>query len=283
MRRTIMITGATSGLGLAMARKLAGSSYELILTCRDDEKGAAVRQSLLAACPDAVIRMVHLDLASFASIAACAAAVSLEYPQIDVLFNNAGLYMDTRRKTAEGFEMTLGVNYLGPYYLTRLLIPLLERGDQPQIISMCSWSALIGSYRDRPGIFENHPAGFRAYLDSKRMQLMLTVDLAAELMPYGITVNAVHPGVVDTGLFRGQSLIMKFLTYNKKKRYDAPDDASESGVRLIEDRTLRLVTGKFFDPAGKEIHLSRRFANRRWLQSLIDRSDEAIQAHAPAR
>jgi NAD(P)-dependent dehydrogenase (short-subunit alcohol dehydrogenase family) len=276
LRRIILITGATSGLGYAMAAALAHSRYELILTYRDHDKGTEICNKLISADPEAKIRMVALDLSSFKSIDAFAQEISRDYDWIDVLFNNAGLYMDVAQKTAEGFEMTVGVNYLGPYYLTRKLMPLIKRGHQPQIIQMCSFSALLGKYRDRAGIFEHHPHGYRAYLNSKLMQLMMTLYFADELKASGITVNAVNPGVVATGIWKGKSFIMRLLTYKNKERYASAKEAAQAGLYLIENESIRNASGKFFKNQGQQVRLGKRFFNKRWLKSLIDRSDEAI-------
>ncbi|MDW7656512.1 MAG: SDR family NAD(P)-dependent oxidoreductase [Bacillota bacterium] len=277
MKRTILLTGATSGLGLATALALASKPYNLILTWRDQDKADQLRQRLDDSHPKANISLIELDLASFASIEACCTTIQKNIPSIDVLFNNAGLYMDTRGKTAEGFEMTLGVNYIGPAYLTWLLLPLLRLGDQPQILQMCSRAALFGWFRDKPDLFERHPHGFRAYAASKRMQLMLTISLADTLKADGVTVNAIHPGVVATSIWRGESLLMRLLDRNKHKRYLSAAAAANAGLFLIENATMRQVTGRFFENEGQEIKLSRRLTDRQRIASLVERTKEAIR------
>jgi 6-phosphogluconolactonase len=275
-RRIILITGATSGLGCAMASALAGRRYDLILTCRDKAKGDRIACDLAARNPEAKFRIFELDLASFSSIESFSDLIMRTYERIDVLFNNAGLYNDVAARTAEGFEMTLGVNYIGAYYLTRRLLPLLSRGNQPQIIQMCSFAALLGSYRDRPDIFENHPHGYRAYLNSKTMQLMMTVHMADELKNEGIMVNAVQPGVVSTGLWKGRSFLMKMLSYRHQDRYSSASEAAEAGLALIENIDLRKETGGLYKAGGRRMRTGRRFRDRRWIGSLVSRTNEAI-------
>jgi len=279
MRRIVLITGATSGLGLAMAAALAGGPYDLLLGYRDAAKGEAVRLQLQAASPDARIRMIALDLASFQSIEACAALLRSEYDRLDVLFNNAGLYLDVRRQTAEGAEMTLGVNYLGPYYLTRLLLPLLARGDHPQIIQMGSFGALLGYFRDRADYFERHPHGFRAYLDSKTLQLMMTIQLARQLQPSGISVNAVHPGVVSTGLWQGNSIIMRLLRFRHRQRYASAAQAARCGLNLVENPAYRDRTGQFINGQGKALRIGRHLTAPARLATLQQRTDRFIREH----
>ena len=230
-----MITGATSGLGLATTMALAGKPYDLILTWHNHYKAEQLRQQLSEIHPVANITLVELDLSSFESIEACNAVVQRDFSSIDVLFNNAGLFMDVGRKTAEDFEMTLGVNYVGPAYLTWLLLPLLKCGHQPQILQMSSRAALYSWFRDRSDLFEHQPHGFRSYAVSKRMLLMLTLYLADTLKPVGITVNAIHPGAVATSIFHGDSWLMRMLNRNKKKLYQPVDIAAKTALYLIEN------------------------------------------------
>jgi NAD(P)-dependent dehydrogenase (short-subunit alcohol dehydrogenase family) len=279
MRRLVLITGATSGLGLAMAAALASGPYDLLLTYRNAAKGEAVRQQLQAASPDAHIRMIELDLASFQSIENCATLLRSEFDWLDVLFNNAGLYLDVRRQTVEGAEMTLGVNYLGPYYLTRLLLPLLARSDHPQVIQMGSFAALLGHFHDRADYFARHPHGFRAYLDSKTLQLMMSLQLARELEPHGISVNAVHPGVVSTGLWRGNSMIMRLLRFRHEQRYTSAEQAARCGLNLIENPGFWDTTGQFYNSQGQPVRLGRRLTAPARLEKLQQRTDRFIREH----
>jgi len=276
MQRTIMITGATSGLGYAMADALAGR-YALILTARQVEKGRQVLHELRSRHPETVIDLVSLDLASFVSIDACVRKLEAGYSQIDVLFNNAGLFMDHQQKTAEGFEMTLGVNHVGPAYLTWRLLPLIRQGNESQIIQMCSRAALAGRYRDRPDLFENHPHGFRAYAASKLMQLRMTQYWSTEFAAEGITVNAVHPGVVATGIWRGDSWLMRYLA-SKSNRYLAADEAARSGLYLIEQPAMRRVSGRFFEKDGCEIRLRAALRDPARAGSLAGLTRSAILA-----
>jgi NAD(P)-dependent dehydrogenase (short-subunit alcohol dehydrogenase family) len=278
MKRIIMITGATGGLGLAMAQELAQQPWDLILTSRNAEKGAVVQQQLMDENPQASLNVIQLDLASFASIDAGVAQIYAKYDHIDVLFNNAGLYMDHAAKTADGFEMTVGVNHVGPVYLTERLLPLIRHGRQPQILQMCSRAALIGRYRDRPDLFERHPYGFRAYAASKLMQLRQTLYWADVLAADGIAVNAVHPGVVATGIWRGESLLMRFLAKQASRRYLPADEAAKSGLCLIERDDLRQVTGRFFEQDGVEITLNRAIRDPQRIEQLARLTRSAILA-----
>ena len=127
-RRLALVTGATSGLGLETAKGLAARGWDLVLACRDAGKANAVAHGISAASPSIKLETPHLDLASLKSIDAFAAELSRRRERLDLLINNAGVFCDTRRLTAEGFEMTIGVNFLGTLALTRRLLPLLVGG-----------------------------------------------------------------------------------------------------------------------------------------------------------
>ncbi len=282
MRRVVLITGATSGLGYEMAAALANSQYELILAYRNPEKGAATHRKLTEANPAASVRMLELDLSSIQSIDRFVGQVRSHYASIDVLCNNAGLYTDSHLKTAEGFELTLGVNYIGPYYLTRQLIPLLRKGCQPQILWTCSVVSLISkSYQDRDNILHKSSRGFPAYFASKQMELMMALHLAEVLKADGITVNAFHPGIVATNIWDGESRLMHLLGKWQDKWYLPAQEAAKAGLWLIESPAARTVTGHFFEKLGQEVHLGARFRDQKWLASLANRTDTAIRAFRP--
>lgn len=278
-KRRILITGATSGIGFETAKALADDSHELILASRDPAKSAACMEAILAERPGASLRSYVLDLSSLECIRAFAESLGRDYDSLDVLFNNAGLFMDRPGKTVEGFETTIGVNYIGTWYLTRSLLDLLSKGKNPQIINVNSRAALFGSYRDREEVFENHPPGFRAYSASKLMQLLMTRRLAYELAGR-ISVNAIHPGHVATGIWKGETPILKVLARVSARRHDPPEKAARVGLYLIENEGLWRETGKFFERLGEVIPLPPRFSDRALMDALERRTLEAIAGRA---
>lgn len=197
--RVVLITGGNAGIGKAAATALCRAGARVVITSRDPDKGDAARRQIEAE-GDASVACVPLDLASFASIRACAKTVLERFSSLSVLVNNAGLILSARSETSEGFEMTLGVNHVGHFLLTELLLERLRAGAPARIVVVSSaahrraiggldFSDLQSKRRYRP---------FVVYARSKLANLYHARELARRLSPRQITVNAVHPGTVAT-------------------------------------------------------------------------------------
>jgi len=200
-KKTVLITGGNAGIGLAAATEIALSGAQIILACRNQAKAAHARQNILAAKPDADVQIHSLDLSSFAGIRNFSAQFLAGNPSLDVLINNAGIMPTTQQFTEDGFEMQFGVNYLGHFLLTHLLMPGLKKVPEARIIHLGSimhnLSGLnFDSFRERKRYF-----GISAYAQSKLANLMFSYELARRLPP-SITSNALHPGGVDSEIYR---------------------------------------------------------------------------------
>lgn len=202
MDKHILITGGNSGIGLATALQVAERGASVILACRDHTKGQAALAKIKNANPGAHVSIVPLDLASLDSVRQCAQQLLERFPRLDVLINNAGVVPLRQEYTKDGFELQLGVNYLGHVLLTHLLLPALESAEQARIVHLSSVVHWLGriNYRTWRGRFPY--LVMDAYGQSKLANLMFSNELARRLDPQKITSNALHPGGVDTGIFR---------------------------------------------------------------------------------
>ncbi|MEI6386936.1 MAG: SDR family NAD(P)-dependent oxidoreductase [Spirochaetota bacterium] len=279
-RRRIVLTGATSGIGQATARAIADGSHDLIIAARNAELLEKTAADFRAADPAAEVHTLVVDFASFASIRDFSLRLHENFDSIDVLFNCAGLFMDKPGRTVEGFEMTIGVNHLGSFLLTRLLVDLLVKGQDPQIVNVCSRAALFASFRDRPDVFVRHPAGFRAYSASKLLQLISTLRLSEELAGLGISANAIHPGDAATGIWKGESLLMRLANSLIVGRLSSPEEAAKAGLFLLKNEAIRKVSGGFFEREGISIPLPPRLLDRSLSDAIARRTDEAIAGQA---
>ena len=200
-KKTVVITGANTVIGFATAKLIAAQGHKVILACRNPARAEHAMQRLRSEVRGAELEFRELDLSAFDSIRRFSAALLRDYPAIDVLINNAGVYPRKQRFTREGFEMQFGVNYLGHFLLTHRLLPAIERSGEGRIIHLSSIIHNLG--RIRFGTFRGRRPyfGIPAYGQSKLANLMFSNELAKRL-PGEVTSNAVHPGAVDSEIYR---------------------------------------------------------------------------------
>ncbi|MEU8306604.1 SDR family NAD(P)-dependent oxidoreductase [Actinomadura sp. NPDC048955] len=227
-QQTILITGATDGLGRALAAELAAEGATVLVHGRDDRRGEATLQEIGGRAS-----WYRADLSSLAETRALAEAVRADHPRLDVLVNNAGIGTDgPRQESADGHELTFQVNYLSGYLLTRLLLPTLIASAPARIVNVSSLGQQAIDFDDV--MITRGYTGTRAYCQSKLAQILFTIDLAAELSGTGVTANALHPA-----------------TYMPTKMVSSPISTLEEGVRathrLVTDPALDEVSGRFFD------------------------------------
>jgi NAD(P)-dependent dehydrogenase (short-subunit alcohol dehydrogenase family) len=201
--RVAVVTGANGGLGFETARALARAGATVVMAARNPARGEAARAAIARDVPGASLALVTLDLASLASVREAAAAIGHAHPVVDLLVNNAGLMGIPRRLTADGFEMQLGVNHLGHFALTALLMPALLRSTAGRVISVTSSGRWLGSTVDPDDVaLERGYHPWRAYGRSKLANLQFTVELDRRLREAGLPVSALvaDPGFAHTDL-----------------------------------------------------------------------------------
>lgn len=209
MRKTVIITGGNSGIGLSMAHELAKQGATVCLACRDQGKAAAARDEILRRTPGAQVELYKLDLSSFTAIHAFVQAFSQRHDRLDALINNAGAVPIKQQFTQDGFELQFGGNYLGPFLLTHLLMPLLQvtadhggrsQGDA-RIVHLSSIAHNLGRIDLDTAKGRKPYRVLPAYAQSKLGNLMFSNTLARKL-PAGITSQAMHPGGVASPIYR---------------------------------------------------------------------------------
>jgi NAD(P)-dependent dehydrogenase (short-subunit alcohol dehydrogenase family) len=200
--RTAVVTGANSGLGLAAARALAAAGAEVVLACRNLEKGEAAVGSIRAELPGASLALEELDLSSLASVRDFASRFEAERGGLDLLINNAGVMAPPRRQTADGFELQLGTNHLGHFALTGLLLGRMQGREDARVVTVSSTAHKFGriSFGNLQG--ERNYFRWRAYGQSKLANLLFARELDKRLRAAGSNVKslAAHPGYSSTNL-----------------------------------------------------------------------------------
>uniref|UniRef100_A0A671MSI3 Retinol dehydrogenase 12-like n=1 Tax=Sinocyclocheilus anshuiensis TaxID=1608454 RepID=A0A671MSI3_9TELE len=203
--KTVIITGANTGIGKETVRDLAKRGARVIMACRDLEKAEAARKELMEDSGNQNIVANKLDLSDTKSIRAFAELINKEEKQVNILINNAGIMMCPYSKTADGFEMQFGVNHLGHFLLTYLLLDLLKKSAPSRIINVASVAHTWGSIHLDDINSEKGYSPRRAYGQSKLANILCTRSLAKRLQGSGVTVYSLHPGVVQSELFRNLS------------------------------------------------------------------------------
>jgi NAD(P)-dependent dehydrogenase (short-subunit alcohol dehydrogenase family) len=237
--RTILITGATNGLGRGLAERLAPSGARLLLHGRNEGKGEQLLEEL---SPSATgeLEWLRADLSSLERVAALADRLG-EEERLDVLVNNAGIGVaepggGERVESEDGYELRFAVNYLAPFLLTRRLLPLLERSAPSRIVNVASAGQDPLDFDDP--MLERGYGGVRAYGQSKLALIMFTFDLAEELDPHRVTANALHPGTfMPTGMVKAAGV----------RPITPLEDGIEATLRLIESPELDGISGRYFD------------------------------------
>lgn len=248
--RVVVITGGNSGIGLCAGEALAAKGARVVLTSRDAKRGADALERVRRNVPGADVRVMPLDLASFASIRAFAAELLDDHPTVDVLINNAGGVLSGRRVTEDGFEMTFGVNHLGHFLLTQLLLDRIRESAPARIVNVASVAHHFAGGLDFDDLqFERRPyRSVTAYNESKLANVLFTLELARRLEGTGVTANACHPGPVRSGFGRDTDLrgFERFGSNLSRPFLISAARGAGPLVQLASDPALAEVTGGYF-------------------------------------
>ncbi len=199
--KNVVITGATSGIGKEAAIEIARMNSCLVLPVRNMEKGEQVKKQIVAESGNSTVYLMKCDLASFDSIRDFAREYKRRFSGLHLLINNAGIWEYKRSETRDGIEMTFGVNHLGPFLLTNLLLDEIRGGAPARIINVSSEAhRYTGMNFDDPEGRKRY-SSFKSYGQSKLANILFTRHLAQMLREDGVTVNCMHPGFVATNLF----------------------------------------------------------------------------------
>ena len=248
--RVVLITGGTAGIGREAAVDLARLGATVALTARDEAKGAASLAEVRRRAGTDDVHVVPLDLASFASIRSAADEVLERWDRLDVLVNNAGGILSDRRETAEGYEMTFGVNHLGHFLLTGLLADRLRASAPARVVTVASLA-----HRMAPGGLtwsdlqrERRYVATVAYNESKLANVLFTMELAERLAGTGVTATCCHPGGVRSEFGGAEDTRgLERLTMAVGRPFLVPPSRGAAPlVRLAADPDLEGVTGAYF-------------------------------------
>ncbi len=268
-----VVSGATSGVGLAAVRRLARAGAQIVMLCRNADKAEAVRRELTAHT-GAPVEVILADFSDLASVRAASELLLRDYPRIDVLINSAGLFSTSRTITGGGFETVFCVNHLAPFLLTHLLLERLKQSAPARIIQVNSEGHRFGGL-DLADLNWEHRRynGYRGYGASKIAQLLTTWEFADRLQGTGVTINAMHPGDVKTNIGNNNGPLYRwFQRIFIGPMLKDPAISGEALYTLAAAPELAAVSGRFFhltvDEKPAAPALNRELGRRVWEASL---------------
>jgi len=265
--QTILVTGATDGLGRSLATELAAAGATVLLHGRDETRGRETLASIEAATGNTRLRWLRADLSSLEEVRGLGGRLAGELERLDVLVNNAGIGTTDagdggRMESRDGYELRFAVNYLAGYLLTRMLVGVLERSAPARIVNVSSAGQAPIDFDDV--MLEHGYSGVQAYCQSKLAQIMFTIDLAAELDEHGITATCLHPATY---------MPTKMVLAGGIEPVSSLEDGVRATLRLVADPALEGVSGVYFNGQREaEPHPQARDPEaRRRLRELSDR------------
>lgn len=238
---TILVTGATDGLGRRLAQELSARGATVLLHGRSKERLEATMEELPSQMGGEKSNSSYLsDLSSLESVRDLAERILSEHDRLDVLVNNAGIISPERQESEDGYELTFAVNYLSHFLLTRLLLPLLRESAPARIVNVASAGQSPLDFSNL--MLKQGYDAMKAYSQSKLAQVMFTFELAGRLRDTGLTVNALHPAsLMDTKMVRST------FGYTMS----TVGEGTEAVVRLALSPEVEGATGRYFDGTGE--------------------------------
>lgn len=242
-----MITGATAGIGRALAEGLAAAGLTVAMVARDPRRGEAARLAIAAASGNEHVELYEGDLSSMASVRDLARMLAEAHPAIDLLVHCAAIYTARRSVTVDGYETMLATNVLAPFLLTNLLLHQLSAAPSARVIVLAAPSGTRLDFDDLQA--ERKFRSLSAFGASKAADLLLTFELARRLEDTSVTANAVHPGLARTNLMRQAVAPLRWVI---RPMSASPERAAAAIAPLALSSEFEGRTGRFFH-AGKEI------------------------------
>ncbi len=297
----VLITGGNTGIGKATAIALAGKGARVVITSRDPARGKLALDDIRRASGRDDVELIGLDLASLASVRRCAEEFCEGFDRLDVLVNNAGVALTRgpRQVTHDGIEMQFGVNHVGHFLLTNLLLPLIRKSAPARIVNLSSDGYLMApdglNFDDLQ--MQRSYNGFPCYGHSKLANVYFTTELARRLEGEGISVNAVHPGYVDTelGHLRPEDKA-RFVPEEKKPAKKgggggpdlsslgpplSPEEGAATSIRVASSPEVEGITGRYF--ADSEVKELTPVASDAEAAARLWRATEALLAELGAQ
>ncbi|MRH44460.1 SDR family NAD(P)-dependent oxidoreductase [Aquibacillus halophilus] len=242
-----VVTGANSGMGKATSIAIAKTGATVVMVCRHRERGEEARKEVQEMSGNSAVVLMQCDLGSKDSIRSFCTTFKDSYQRLDVLVNNAGVILPGRHETSDGFELQFGVNHLGHFLLTKLLLEQIIASAPARIINVSSGAHKIGKIHfENINLTKNYRL-WRAYGQSKLANILFTYELADRLKEKGVTVNCLNPGAVATNMGINRNTgFGTFITRILKPYFQTAEQGAETAIYLATADEVAGVTGHYF-------------------------------------
>ena len=274
-----IITGAATGMGFEEAKAVAGKGFHTIMACHHPETAEEKRQEIVKATGNEHVEVVGIDLADLSSVRRFADEIKARFQHLDLLMNNAGTLETGLHITQDNMERTVQVNYVGPYLLTRLLLPLMGEGSR--IVNMVSLTYRVGRL-DFPDFFRRGRKGsfwrIPIYSNTKLALTLFTFELAERLRNKGITVNAADPGIVSTDIIRMHNFIDPLTDIFFRPFIRTPRQGADTAIRLLLDEDKATQTGTF-NRSNRIIDVGDKFLHHKQMHELWEKTDAIVSKY----
>jgi retinol dehydrogenase-12 len=276
-----LITGATEGVGKVTALELANKGFTIVVAARNATKAEALRNEINMSTGSTSCDYIVADLGSLGQVRQLAETFQRRHSTLDVLINNAGVFLPTRSETEDGNEMMFQINYLAPFLLTNLLLRELEKSEQGRIINLSSSVYAIGKFDpdNLQSVGERHFSVLGTYAATKLFVLMFTEELARRLKDTSVTVNAVHPGIVRTRMMLQAPGALRLVSYLSLPFSVSPVTGARTSVYLASSAEVTGISGQYF-AKSKRVAVKNKFDTPENRALLWDLSLKAAQLGA---
>ncbi|TAE30899.1 MAG: SDR family NAD(P)-dependent oxidoreductase [Candidatus Kapaibacterium sp.] len=270
--KTILITGANSGIGKALALVVAKHPYQLVLLVRKESEIQRLSDEITASTSNQNVSVFACDVSRKSQIQSCCNAILQRHPTLDVLINNAAVYTETRTETPDKIELNVAVNVVAPFLLAQGLLPALEKASNPRVYNISSIGEKYGKADFEDIMSHSNYSGNAVYNKSKLLLTMLTYKCAELYADKHIRFNCIHPGATKTRLVSDEDiaqmpLVLRAIFRMVKGFRKTPEQSAETIYNLIANQEFSTLTGKFFSN-GTQIYSSAQSRDKH----LIDKA-----------
>ncbi|CAH2105547.1 unnamed protein product [Euphydryas editha] len=271
--KTVIITGGNCGIGFETAKNLADRGARVIIACRSIKRGSAATKEIIKATGNKDVEYRQLDLASFRSVREFCENILKTEKRLDVLINNAAAGGLGNYKTEDGNHVGMQVNYFGPFLLTNILLPLLKSSAPSRIINVSSAIHKYGEMDFENLNMEKYWSDYLVYANSKLYLNLMTLELSRRLRGTNVTVNALHPGVAATNIFRNikSDILRNIVLIVLNFLYKSVWEAAQTSIYLAVAPEIQNVSGRYFsncqEATPSKLSRDPEIAERLWKES----------------